>query len=144
MTEFRLALPGTDVHRGRPQDMVLDSRLDSPKIDTTASPPHAALIFLNWNRTAGIPDDTTLLLYSFPHNYNQIPIVIAAYKFDNGSNVLKGVLPFQLGGQGIITMDADEENINLKYYSIDGNVSPTDILPFIMQLRYYVMAEAGY
>lgn len=143
MSVFRLALPGFDVHRGRPEQMVADNRLDSPKIDTMANPAHAGIIFLNWTRTAGVPLDTFLMVYSFPHNYNQMPTVIAGYKFDNGSVVLNGVLPFQLGGQGILTMDADDTNINVKFYSTDGSIPVSDIQAFIMQLRYYVMAEPG-
>lgn len=139
---FRLALPNKDVHRGRPEDMAVDSRYHNPKIDTQAVPAHAGLIFLDWRDTAIIAYDTVRILYSFPHNYGRIPTVIASYKFDNGTVILKGTLPFQLGALGMIVMDADEVNINLKYYSFD--FLGTNLPQFTMQIRYYVMAEQGY
>lgn len=142
MSIFRMALPGFDVHRGKPEQMVLDNLTDSPKIDTQAKPPHAGIIFLDWKDTTPIGFDVIKKIHSFPHTYNQIPEVIASYKFDNGSVNIKGTLPFQLGGLGMIVMDANETNVNLKYYSFDsgGNTLPV----FTMQVRFYVIAAPGY
>lgn len=142
MSVFRLALPGFDVHRGKPEQMVLDAVHDSPKIDTQATPPHAGIIFLNWQDTSVIAYDTVKLITSFPHKYNQTPTVIGSYKFDNGFTILRGTMSFQVGALGMLVLDADETNINLKYYSFDflGTNMPT----FTMQIRFYVMAEAGY
>lgn len=140
---FRLMLPGADVDRHRPDQAVIDRDLDSLKIDTEADPAHAGIIFLDWKDPAKIvPIDNTILLDSFKHDFNQTPIVVASYKFENGTVLLRGTLPFQLGALGLITMDTDEDNVNLKYYSTDfqGFVVP----PFLMQLRYYVMANPGY
>ena len=138
---FSIALPGKDVYRGKVTDMVIDSRYPNPKIDTLGKPPHAGVIFLNWASSIAVPETTIRLIYSFPHNYNFIPTVMASYDFDNGSARLKGTLPFQYGGLGIITIDADEKNINLKYYSTD--FAATVVPPFTMQVRFYVMAEQG-
>lgn len=139
---FRLALPGFDVHRGKIEQMILDSQYPSPKVDTQAVPTHAGLLFLDWQDITPINYDEVKTIFSFPHRLGRVPIVIASYKFDNGTVVLKGTLPFQLGAFGIITMDADEKNVNLKYYSFDifGNNMPQ----FTMQIRFYVMAELGY
>lgn len=139
---FRIALPGFDVHRGKIEQMVMDNRYPSPKIDTQAVPPHAGLIFLDWRDTSVVNYDVVKTIYSFPHRMGKIPIVVASYKFDNGTVVLKGTLPFQLGSFGMIVLDADEKNVNLKYYSFDflGNNMPQ----FTMQIRFYVMAELGY
>lgn len=142
MNVVRIALPGADIIRGKVEEMVLDSVYPSPKIDTTASPMHVGTIYLNWDSTASVAYDTIKLLYSFPHNYDYIPSVFAAYRFDNGSNILQGTLPFQNGALGMITIDADEKNINLKYYSFD--LFSSAIIPFNMQIRFYVMAEEGY
>lgn len=142
MSVFKLALPGFDVHRARAGELVLSNLMDSPKIDTQATPPHAGIIFLNWQTTTAIPFDTTKIITSFPHNLKRIPQVIGSYRFDNGFNTLKGTFPFQLGALGILTMDADEININLKYYSIDG--ASTAIPVFTMQARFYVIAAPGY
>lgn len=139
---FRMALPGFDAIRGKVEQMITDSRYASPKIDTQAVPPHAGVIFLNWTDTNIINYGVTRLIYSFPHNYGRIPTVFASYKFDNGTTVLRGTLPFQYGALGMITIDADEKNINVKYWSFDflGNNIPA----YTMQIRFYVMAEAGY
>lgn len=140
---FRVALPNNDI-RAHLDSMAVDSRYASPKIDTLASPAHVGLISLNWNSsTIALPDTTIKLLYYFPHNYNYTPTVFASYKFDNGANILKGTLPFQNGSLGIILMDADTKNINLKYYSTDAGAPASNIPPFIMQIRFYVMAEQG-
>lgn len=139
---FRVSLPNTDVKRRIPQNMAIDSLLPNPKIDTRASPPHAGIIFLDWNTAQVVPYQTTKLLYSFPHPYGYIPTVIASYKYDAGSTKTEGVLPFTLGATGIIIMDADNANINLKYRSNDVP-GTTNIGPFLMQIRFYVMAERG-
>lgn len=139
---FKLALPGFDAQSARVWEEVLDNLYPSPKIDTTPVPPHAGIIFLNWADTTAVPNNTTKLLYSFPHGYNHIPTVFASYSYDNGTIRLRGTLAFQNGALGMITIDADEENINLKYYSFD--LASTAITPFIMQVRFYVMAEHGY
>lgn len=144
MSTFRIALPGNDVHTARIQDLAIDRRYPNPKIYTKANPPHTGIIFLNWASSIGINFQTTKILHPFKHNYNYIPTVFASYKFDNGSQVLRGTLPFQYGALGIITMDADDTNINLKYYSTDAAIPATTIPPFTMQIRFYVMAESGY
>lgn len=140
---FRIALPTNDVRRGKVTEMVLDSRYPSPKIDTTARPPHAGLIFLNWNSsTITIPFGTSRVLYSFPRNYNLCPTAIGSYSFDNGTRKTRGTLPFQMGAQGIILLEADDDNVNLTYYSTDVP-GTTVINPFVMQIRFYVFAEHG-
>lgn len=141
--KFRLMLPGADIDRHRPQDAVIDRDLDSLKIDTTADPAHAGIIFLDWKSTTRIVNfDETVLLDSFPHKFGKTPIVVASYKFENGTVLLRGTLPFQLGALGMILMDTDDNNVNLKYYSFDFSGLP--VPPFLMQLRYYVMANPGY
>lgn len=140
---FRVAREGEDALRGKVDKMVLDSRYPVPKIDTQADPPHAGIIFLNWNDTTGVDNDITKLLFSFPHKYNKMPTVFGTYAFDNGSTRLKGTLPFQFGALGMIFMDSDDVNINLKYYSFDFSIPATAILPFLMQIKFYVMAEHG-
>lgn len=138
---IRAALPGEDVLRGKVEKMALDSRFANPKVDTRAAPPHAGILFVNWQDTSIVNNDDTKLLYSFPHGYPKAPTVFASYAFDNGSTQLNGTLPFQNGALGIMLMDSDDTNIYLKYYSIDflGN----NITPFTMQVRFYVMAEHG-
>ncbi len=142
MNIFKLSLPNNDVKRARIQDVVLDSTYPNPKINTKADPPHAGTISLNWVDTTGVPYATTKLLYSFAHGYNKMPTVFASYKYDTGLVVRRGTLPFQLGALGMISIDADAKNINLKYYSFD--IFDTPIPPFIMQIRFYVMVEHGY
>jgi hypothetical protein len=141
-TTFRLALPGTDTDNAHIDQLAVDARYPNPKIDTLASPPHAGIIFINWTDTTPIASGTTKIIYSFPHNYSTIPTDFASYKFDNGSNILRGVLPFSNGVLGVIFLDADEKNINLKYLSTD--VGTTVIPAFTMQVRFYVMSEHGY
>lgn len=142
---FRLAQPGFDVLRGKIGRMILDNNYAVPKIDTQANPPHAGIIFLNWaDKPSGLADGTIQILDSFPHYYNKMPTVMGNYKFDNGGTILGGMLPFQLGALGIIVLDADDVNINLKYYSIDTAFPSIDIPAFLMQIRFYVMADHGY
>lgn len=142
---FRLVLPGGDAKRPRPKLIIVDRDMDVPKIDTSADPEHAGIIFLNWESTGiTMPINTFRILDKFPHDLNQIPTVVASYKFENGSVSLKGTLPFQYGALGVITMDTDDENINLKYESFDANIPGTAIPPFLLQLHYYVMSNAGY
>lgn len=144
MNVFRVALPNTDVARGKAVEMVLDNRYPNPKIDTLASPPHIGTIFLNWTNTSGIADGVTELVYSFAHGYNSIPTAFASYKFFNGTSTIKGTLPFQYGALGVLTIDTDDTNVNIKYYSIDGTIPAVTIPAFTMQIRFYVMAEQGY
>lgn len=141
---FRVAKPNEDVLRAAIGKMIVDSRYAFPKIDTQANPPHAGIIFLNWQSTAGINDGTTKILASFPHNFNKMPTVIANYAFDNGTNRFKGMLPLQNGALGELFMDADDVNVNLKYYSFDQSIPATAIVPFTAQIRFYVMADHGY
>jgi len=143
MTRFVISQPGFSASRARPWQIVLSSDLPNPKIDTQVNPPHVGILTVNWNDTTPIADDTTRLMYSFPHNYNHIPSVFAAYYFDNGTTQRRGTLPLQLGAIGMITVDADSKNINFKYYSIDV-FGPTAIPVFLLRLRFYVMAEHGY
>jgi hypothetical protein len=140
---FRVALPGGDVNRGKVTEMAVDVRYPSPKIDTKPIPNHAGIIYVNWRSTLALAKGTIRLIDSFPHGYNHVPTVFASYKADNGSNVTRGILPFQYGALGIIVVDADAKNINLKYYSFDAGIPATNIPPFTMQVRYYVMAEHG-
>lgn len=138
---FRIALPDKDVHRGKVVEMVLDSRYASPKIDTLASPPHAGLIFLNWTDTTGILGGITKILCSFPHGYNNyVPTVVGLYQSITGGG---NTLPLQIGAIGMLTIDADQTNINLKYFSIDPFNPATAITPFILIIKFYVMAEHG-
>lgn len=140
---FKIALPGFDVRTSRVTEEVLDGLYANPKINTKASPPHLGIIRVNWATTGIIiPTDTTRILYSFPHNYGYVPTVFASYAFDNGTIRSNGTLPFQMGGIGIVTIDADLVNINLKYYSFD--LASTAITPFLMNVKPYVMAEQGY
>jgi len=138
---FKVSLPGKSVDTTKITDLVTSNLYPNPKVDTLASPPHVGTIFLNWTDTVGPADFTTRLIYSFPHNYNTIPTVIASYKYDDGT-ILRGVLGFQLGAIGMIVMDADDKNINLKFYSFNFLGNP--ITPFIMQIRFYVFAEHGF
>lgn len=140
---FKITLPNNDVRTSDLKDEVLNSLAPSPKINTQASPPHVGIIFLNWaSSSLVIPRGTTQVLYSFPHGYNYVPTAIAVFAFDNGVNPQNGTLPFQYGALGIITIDTDALNVNLKYFSID--LGSTIIPPFTMQVRFYVMAERGY
>lgn len=142
MSRFRLAQPGFSIYSSKPEQMVLDNLLDSPKVDTAPDPPHAGVIHLNWQDTTPVPNDTTKDLWSFPHHFKQTPIVVASYQFDNGFVTPKGTLPFQNGALGMILMDADDQNVHLKYYSFD--LFSSLVGPFTMQIRFNVMAEPGY
>lgn len=142
MSIIKLSLPGIDVKSSRLSDEVIDSRYANPKIDTEATPPHTGIVFLAWNTTGLIyPIGTNRILYSFSHGYSYIPTAFAAYSFDSGATRVKGTLPFQLGALGIITIDTDATNVNIKYHSVD--VTATAVPAFTMQIRFYVMAERG-
>lgn len=144
MNTVRVSLPDKDLSRGKPDEMAIDNRYANPKIDTQAAPPHAGNIFLNWTSTTGISQGTTKLIYRFEHGYNYVPTAFASCKFDNGANVIRGTLPFLNGSLGVITLDCDQTYVNLKYFSIDSSTTPSAILPFLMQIRFYVFAERGY
>lgn len=141
MNKFTLVVPGADVRNPNLSDIIVSDLYANPKISTVANPEHAGTIFLNWQSSLTIPDGTTKLLDFFPHGFDYTPTVIATYKFDNGFGKNEGTLPFQLGGLGVIVMDADAVNINLKYQSLDPGV--TTIPPFTMSIRYYVLVERG-
>lgn len=143
MSIFKIALPGNDVKDASISQEVLDSQFPSPKVNTLAQPPHAGIIHLNWSSSVAVPLGTTKLIYSFPHGYDYIPSCFASYSFDNGSVRNSGVLPFQYGAIGVILLDADIRNINLKYFSADL-AGVTVVPPFLMQVRFYVFAERGH
>lgn len=144
MNIFKIALPNNDVKTARLADEVLDSRYPSPKIDTKASPPHAGILDINWQSSnIVIPHQQTRLLHRFPHKYGYIPTAFGVYTFDNGSRKTSGTLPLSIGAVGIITIDTDDTYVNFTYFSIDFT-DITSIPPFIMQIRFYVMAERGY
>jgi hypothetical protein len=82
------------------------------------------------------------MLYSFPHNYGYIPTVIGTSEFDNGVQQVKGMLPVQIGAMGMVILDSDTTNVNLKYFSFDFGATP--IPPFTLKIRFYVMAERGH
>lgn len=142
MNVFKVALPNQDVKHARVQDLALDSLHPNPKISTVVSPLHTGIIFLNWVDTSARAYGSTLNIYYFSHGYDYVPTVFASYKFDNGSTIRKGMLPFSYGALGMIIIDADIKNINLKYYSLD--LSGASAIPaFVMQIRFYVMSERG-
>lgn len=139
---FRVALPGVDVRKAQPQDLIVSSEYPNPKIYTLANPPHAGIVFLNWNTTTGIAQGITKLIYPFPHSFTYTPTVFASYQTTNFGGQ-GGTLPFQVGALGVLTIDADAKNINLKYFSVDPSVTPASIPQFTMQIKYYVMVERG-
>jgi len=144
MNIFKISLPGIDVKRSRPSDEVVDSLYPSPKVSTIASPFHAGIIFLNW-QTANLTKafNSITVLYSFPHGYNHIPIVLGIIHFDNGSVIRSGTMPFDIGAIGLLVIDADSTNVNLKYLSLD--ISSTFPIPvFQARIRFYVFAERGH
>lgn len=143
MDVFKIVLPGSNVHQSRLEDKVIDSLYSNPKINVVARPSHASVISLNWNNPTPVAYNITKILYSFSHNYDYVPTVFASYSFDDGSNLRNAILPFQYGGLGMIVMDADIKNVNLKYLSLDLS-SAAAIPTFIMKIRFYVMAERGY
>jgi hypothetical protein len=142
MNIFKISLPGQDVRGARLNEEVVDSIYPSPKVSTIASPPHAGIIHLNWSSSIILPNPTVKNLYSFAHGYNQIPSTLAVFSFDNGTTKTNGILPFNYGALGLILIDADSTNVNLKYISFD--LASTVIPVFIMQVRFYVFAERGY
>lgn len=143
MSEFKIALPGSDIHTSKLKDEVVNSLYPNPKIDATAQPPHAGIIFLNMaNTNLIVAYDATYIFYKFPHNYGYVPTCIGNYIFNNGGVDRNGVLPFQYGGLGMVILDADATNINLKFLSFD--LGSTPVTPFTMQVRFYVMSEPGY
>ena len=144
MNIFKLALPGKDAKDARLSDTIVDSKYPNPKVSTIAQPPHAGIISVNWHSSIALASGTVKVIYSFKHGYDYIPTVIAVYDFDNGSNIQTGLLPFQYGALGLITIDADDTNINLKYISFDTSAPSTAISPFIMKVRFYVFVERGY
>lgn len=122
-------------------NIIIDTAYPNPKIYTKANPPHAGIISVNWQSAISISQGTTRILDYFPHNLGYIPTVFGTFKFDTGLVIREGTLPFQYGGIGMIFIDADLDNINLKYHSTD--IGAVVIPSFIMQVRYYVMVEAG-
>lgn len=142
MRKFTLVLPGADVRNPTLSDIIVSEKYPNPKVLTTANPEHAGDIFVNWQSSIALPDGAIQLIDLFPHGYDYVPTVIGTYKFDNGFGKIEGTLPFQYGALGIIVLDADATNINLKYYSLDLSGAVT-IPPFTMTVRYYVMAERG-
>lgn len=142
MNIFKIVLPNNDVKSAALQDTVVDSIYPNPKIDTAATPPHTGIININWaSNGVVIPSATSKVLYSFPHGYNYAPLVIGAYRFDNGTRILQGVMPFFFGNIGLVLLDSDAKNVNVKYFSTDD----TAVIPnFIIQIRFYVTAERGY
>lgn len=142
MNLFKLVLPGSDVHRSRLNEDVLNSQYASPKINTKATPPHTGILFVNWQSSKFFARGDTFLIYSFPHKYNYPPLALGAYKFNNGTTTYRGLLPFSIGALGEILIDSDSTNVNIKYHSFDlSNI--TVIPPFTMQIRFYVFAERG-
>lgn len=140
---FKLAVKGVRVQGARAKDLIIDSDHPNPKISVLANPPHAGNIFLDWQSTTGVDFETIITLYPFPHGFQYVPTVFASYQFDNGSVKEGGTLPFQLGALGMIVIDADATNINLKYFSFDQSIPATAISPFTMNIRYYVLVEPG-
>lgn len=138
---FRVALPGEDVYRGKITGLALDRRYSNPKIDTTAQPPHAGIVFLNWADTSAITFGTVKTVYSFRHGCRRCPAVFASYTFDNGVQRPKGTLPIFMGALGVLTIDADDTSVSLKYFSTDLGATP--IPAFTAQIRFYVMTDSG-
>lgn len=139
---LKLALPGTDAKKASVGQLVTDSIHPNPKIYTLATTPHAGIISLTWNTTTARAYGSTLTIDTFTHNLGYIPTVFASYDWSNGTIERRGTLPFQYGALGMIVIDADTTNINLKYFSLD--LPGTTAIPaFTMTVRYYVMVEPG-
>lgn len=143
MTTMKISLPGFDVKSSHISEEVIDSLYPNPKIDTKASPVHAGIIDVNYAGASLVaPLDGVIVIYSFPHNYSYVPTVLGNFRFDNGVVVRYGILPtgFVLSAGGVLTIDADPTNINLKYISLNNS---TTISAFLLKVRFYVMAERG-
>lgn len=140
MRKLVIAQPGFDADTARVWESVVHSLYPNPKIDTLPNPAHTGIIFVDWRRATGVDGGETILIDSFPHGYNYTPTVFATYLFNDDS---AGTLPFQVGALGMLTIDSDEKNINVKYHSIDFIFPTTPVEAFTMRLRYYVMAEHG-
>lgn len=142
MRTFRLVKPGARVRNARITDIIASTNYPAPKIWTKANPAHAGTIFVNWQSSLIIPFGTVKLMDSLPHGLPYVPSVFATFKFDNGSIRREGTLPFQDAALGMITIDADIVNINLKFYSTD--ISGITAVPaFTLTARYYVVVEPG-
>lgn len=143
MNVVKIALPDTtDVHDAKLLDLVLSSQYPSPKINTKATPPHAGIIFLDWvSTTIVVTFPATKTIYSFPHGYSYIPVVIGSYDFFDGTTYRRGTLPFQYGALAMIVIEADKTNINFKYLAIQTDVVPQPA--FTMRVKFYVLAERG-
>lgn len=143
MNIFKISLPGFDAKQTKLDEEAVDSIYPSPKVNVLAKPIHAGIFRLTWQSTGlAFASGTTRLLSSFPHNYNYIPSVIGVYRYDNGSRVINGIMPLFIGAQGTVVLDADRNNINLKYFSYDISGSSA-VLPFLLNVRFYVFAERG-
>ena len=145
MNVFRVSVDGKSIKSKHLEDFVAHETYPFPKIDTSANPPHAGNISLNWNDSTAIGFGITKIAYSFKHGYDYVPTVVATFNFQSSTSSLqrRGTLPLQFGAIGIITMYADDTNIYLAYYSTDIS-GVTAITPFLMRIRYYVFAERGY
>lgn len=145
MNIFKIALPGSSIRNSELKDEVIDSRYSSPKVNTITDTPHAGIISVDWSTTGlTFSRNTIKILDSFLHGYDYVPTAMGSFKFDNGTNKVTGILPIQIGALGIINVDTDQTNFNLKYVSLDGGSPLTIIPPFLLQVRYYIMAERGY
>lgn len=144
MSKFKISIPGVSVQDAKPSEETVDSTYPSPKVNTLATPPHAGIIFVDWSSSTQTQAlGTTRVLYKIPHGYNYIPTVFGNYIFDNGTRKIRGMLPFQYGSLGMIILDTDKTNANLKYISLDlANTTP--ITPFLITVRFYIMAERGH
>lgn len=140
--KFSLVKEGADVNHPRLTDFIISQDYPNPKIYTQGSPSHAGNIFVNWQSSIFITQGSVRLIDSFAHGFAYVPSAFATFKFDNGSTKREGTLPFQYGAIGMITIDADATNVNIKYLSTD--LAGITIIPaFTMQIRYYLMVERG-
>lgn len=139
--QFILSKAG-NAAQARLKDIIVSSKYSSPKIYTLGNPPHAGNIFINWSSSLAKAYGTTTLIDSFPHGFQYVPSVFATFNFQNSSNQLDGMMPFSYGAIGVITIDTDATNVNVKYFSTD--LANTTVIPtFNMVIRYYLMVDPG-
>ena len=142
MSTFKLSL--TSIKSTRPSDYSVNRLYPNPKIAINQTPSHIGVLEVNVIGGPSYNDGDIATWYSFPHPYNYAPTVVGIFMdgladFEDG-----GTLPYAgFGALGQIFMDADEDNVNLKFESFDI-VGGTPLGERHLRIRYYVFAEEAF
>lgn len=136
---MKIALEGYDIKTATPEQCAIHSSYPPFKAKTGQSPPHFALLVVDF--TATVTQTTIHTLYSTSHGYTYTPMTLPSIVFDigDGSDPVVGIGSAGIGATLAIVAYATATNFIVTIYDDFNWTSNLASL----QVSFYIFAENG-